>query len=101
MDLLGRYSNAVEIHDQLRSLAQATAPHTRSPSSDDKSPRIHALERRLRREDFDQILVDYLAGKTSRQLGRQYGLSKSSVLRILHRYGVVRRRGDTTSVFDV
>ena len=98
MDLLGRYLNAVELNDQLRSLREAkSAPNEIQPEPT-SIPRIHALERRLARQDFDQILVDYLAGKSSRQLAHEYNLSKTSVLRILHRWGVVRPRGDTTFV---
>jgi FixJ family two-component response regulator len=100
VDLLGRYSKEVELDVLLRSLGQVTPGPSQSLPEATPTPRIHALERRLRREDFDQILVDYLAGKTSRQLAREYNLSKTSVLRILHRSGVVRRRGDTTSVVD-
>jgi hypothetical protein len=100
VDLLGRYSKEVELDVLLRSLGQVAAEPRESRPEVAPLPRIHALERRLQREDFGQILVDYLAGKTSRQLAHEYNLSKSSVLRILHRSGVVRPRGDATSVVD-
>lgn len=55
-------------------------------------PRVHRLDVRLGAEALDQLIIDYQAGLTGPELQSRYGLSKGSVLRLLHEAGVQLRR---------
>lgn len=54
--------------------------------------RVHRLDVRLGTEALKQLIDDYEAGVTSTELRERYGLSKGSVLRVLHEAGVATRR---------
>jgi DNA-directed RNA polymerase specialized sigma24 family protein len=51
------------------------------------------LARRLSDDVIAELVARYEAGATSPELCAQFGLAKGSVLRILDRHGVLRKRG--------
>jgi hypothetical protein len=55
------------------------------------------ISRRLGPDVIEQILADYQAGIACTALGRQYGIGKTTVVRLLRRHGVVVRRQAMTS----
>jgi uncharacterized protein (DUF433 family) len=61
-------------------------------------PRIHRVEQRLGPRVIEQIIGDYKSGLTSTQIVNDYGISKSSVLRVLHQANaiVVGKRNRST-----
>lgn len=50
--------------------------------------RQHRLSRRLDAEQVEQLAAEYMAGSTAAELGRRYGIAKSSVLTLLRSAGV-------------
>jgi len=51
--------------------------------------RIHKVEMRLGKETIQQIVADYRDGYTSTQLMTEYGIGKTSMLRLLHEAGAI------------
>jgi len=85
VDLLGRYSNTRQLR---RALTLALVE--RDDSVDGRpAPRIHKLEYRLGPSTIGQIVKDYRSGFTSTQLMDDYGISKTSILRVLHEAGAI------------
>jgi hypothetical protein len=90
VEVVGRYSNfppPLLSGQSVRGLGDAI----RSKSVKSTAPRIHAIERRLRPETRQQFLNDYQAGVSANQLAVRYGLSRSSVRRLLQEADVPRR----------
>ena len=54
------------------------------------TPRIHKLEHRFGADVFEQIVAEYRIGFTSTQLMADYGIGKTSILRVLHEAGAIR-----------
>ena len=67
------------------------APELLAPPS-----RPHKLAQRLAPEVIEQIIVDYLAGSSTRKLGLKYGLHKNSILGLLKRNDVSKPRTKIT-----
>lgn len=79
----------LKVLDRPRERAKSVEPPTPAP------PR-YKLDQRLDAETIAQLVADYEAGSSSTKLGRQYGISKTSVLRLLHEAGAtIRRQGLT------
>ena len=55
------------------------------------APRVHALHRRLSQEIRDQLLADYQAGISAKQLAGRYQLSRSSIRVLLRESGLPQR----------
>jgi AraC-like DNA-binding protein len=72
----------------LRDIAGSAVPE-REPTSE---LLIRNVSRRLGPEKTQQLLEEYDAGAESTELMLRFGLSKSSVLQILHKNGAVLRR---------
>jgi hypothetical protein len=49
--------------------------------------RERPVSRRLRAETIERMVAEYLAGATALELGRQYGLAKGSVIRLVRQAG--------------
>ena len=55
---------------------------------------IHKVSHRLPAEAIDQLVHDYQAGQSTRQLMQTYGLGKGAVLKLLERAGTsIRHQG--------
>jgi transposase-like protein len=49
------------------------------------------VNRRLSKAEFAQLVADYQAGTSTRNLASTYGISKASVTKVLTQHGVQRR----------
>jgi transposase len=85
-----RYSKLPSLDLPAR-IAQKTAPVARQPAA-----RPRRVSHRLGAEAIEQLVTDYLAGATTRDLAARYELSKTTVTRLLRQRGAVRTRGLTT-----
>lgn len=56
-----------------------------------ESPRRWRAEDRLTPDEVAELVVRYEAGDNSRQLGEQFGLSKTAVVRLLRDLGITIR----------
>jgi DNA invertase Pin-like site-specific DNA recombinase len=90
IELVGRYSN---LADQMRRIRQCAALASRAFSA--RSEPIPAPVRRvifrLDEQLVRQLLADYEAGRTGRELAEQYGLARSTVIGLLRKHGVAGR----------
>lgn len=93
MDLLLRYSNRSDLLDDLNRAGQQVArglakPQARrSVSSTDRVNRQWSLRDRLSEEQITSLVRDRLSGLPQNKTARKFGISESSVKRImrLHR----------------
>jgi hypothetical protein len=76
--------------DRLRATLAAGSGRRRSESR--SRPPRYKLDQRLDASVPAQVVADYKAGAPTTQLTGKYGLSKASVLRLLHEAGVEMRR---------
>jgi predicted DNA binding protein len=64
------------------------------PIQNNNLPQPWPIEARLTAAQTAQLIADYRAGATSRDLATQLGVSKSAIVRLLRRHGaVIRPRG--------
>ena len=89
VDLLGRYSNLRELQEELEALYQEMEKQPRVKRKTPVATHIHKIEMRLGMETIQQIVADYRAGYTSTQLMGEYGIGKTSMLRLLHEAGAI------------
>ena len=96
VELLSRYSNRLDLleplHDVLRRIEagdRENLPGLEEHCSSAGDPR--RVCERLTGADIHDLLNQYRAGVTMRELAEQYGISHASVKRILARHGVRRR----------
>lgn len=89
MDLLGRYSNLRDLQQGLKELYQVMEQQPRVKRKAPVAVHIHKIEMRLGTETIQQIVADYRAGFTSTQLMAEYGIGKTSMLRLLHEAGAI------------
>lgn len=93
VDLIGRCSNhrftGTSLEDLLRLNTRITAS---SDSADSCEVAIRDVNRRLGSDAIRQLVVDYQSGRHTTELMAVYGISKSSVLRLLQDNEVVMRR---------
>jgi hypothetical protein len=96
VDLVARYSNQAghlkRVNRTARMLAKGWVPHPIGPVS---LPR--RVDLRLSDEDVEQLVADYQAGRTGRQLAEAYGLARSTVMELLHERGVEVRHPRVTA----
>ncbi|HET6924406.1 MAG TPA: helix-turn-helix domain-containing protein [Candidatus Saccharimonadales bacterium] len=57
-----------------------------------RTPRVHAVRRRLQPDVIDQLVADYQAGIDTTELTTRYRLGKGTVLKLLREAGVIMRR---------
>lgn len=61
-------------------------------------PQPWRIEARLDEAQTAQLIADYRAGATSRDLAAQFGVSKAAIVRLLRHHGlVIRPRGSRPS----
>ena len=89
VDLLGRYSNLRDLQQWLKELYRELEKQPRVKRKPQAAMHIHKIEMRLGRERIEQIVADYRAGFTSTQLIAEYGIGKTSMLRLLHEAGAI------------
>ncbi len=97
MDLLTSYSKRADLlydlQEALRHLRQAstedTPPSVSSVRSPDRKGTVWALADRLSEDDRHKIVLSYEAGELRQDIANRYGISVSSVARVLrlHRQG--------------
>ena len=61
----------------------------RKPLEDTQHHRTHAIGKRLSRDEIDDLVAMYKAGRTSRQLAVEYGITRHSVCNVLRAEGLV------------
>jgi hypothetical protein len=83
VELLGRYSKIAKQSDLCHSNTVRPVPVA--------VPQVHALERRLNADTQQQLLADYQAGVSARQLAKRYRLSRSSIRVLLRASGMPQR----------
>jgi len=99
VELVRRYSKHDGTWSDLERLLKVLdRPRARAKPAEAMAPPPprYKLDQRLDAETIAQLVADYEAGASSIQLGREYGMSKTSVLRLLHEAGAtIRRQGLT------
>lgn len=96
MELLHRYSNRhdlveplVDVVRRIRENDQSEEPGLSEPHRVVSGP--HKLTERLAVDDPQEIAELYRNGTTARELAEKFSISRSSIKRILRKYGVRRR----------
>jgi hypothetical protein len=93
VDLIGSYSNRQDLADALVSAvqqlrkAQASTDEPAFSVRSAKSPRPWRVGDRLFDADIEQLIVAFAAGTSKKKLAAQYGVSRSSVRRLIERHG--------------
>lgn len=96
MELVRRYSKHDGTWSDLEKVLDRPRARTNPDEPPTPAPERYKLDQRLDAETIAQLVADYEAGASSAQLGRDYGMSKTSVLRLLHEAGAtIRRQGLT------
>ncbi|WP_214111392.1 hypothetical protein [Acrocarpospora catenulata] len=96
MELLGRYSKRSDLQERLlEALERAKIPHDdhddqlASPSS---RPRVvQKITDRLTDEEVRKLVESFHAGTPKHVLAQEYGISLSSVKRLLRKQGATRK----------
>lgn len=93
--LIRDYSRRPDVGDDLKRsryrLAKAVAadvPSKRlSATSTGRRPRVWSIEERLSPETVAAMIADYQAGSIGKEIAEKYGISLSSVRRLMRKYG--------------
>lgn len=97
MGLALHYSKDVIQGRQLAKLAEfVRAVEKPQVKASKPLPKIHKLEQRLPPEVGEQVAAAYQAGASTTDLRRQFGLSQSSILKLLAEHGVASRHQGLT-----
>jgi DNA-directed RNA polymerase specialized sigma24 family protein len=100
VDLLVTYSNRFDLREQLQRAALILSKEARQDDEPDSSEgggvrsatRWWSLRNRFSPEDL-QVMIDlYTSGNTAKEVAEKFGVSLSSVKRLLHEHDV-RREG--------
>ena len=92
VDLIGSYSNRQDLADTLVSAvtqlrkAQARPGEQVSSVRSAQSPRGWRVGDRLSAADTEQLVAAFTAGTSKRKLAERYGISESSVKRLIRQY---------------
>jgi hypothetical protein len=87
VEVLQRYAKLpIVASDLRRALTVSKSPRRKEPERAPYQPK--ALRRRLGENALNQMIADYQAGWTARQLADRYGIAKTSVQNHLHLAGV-------------
>lgn len=91
-------STEYNVKHQLRAL-KALLRQLPDPSTPVQPKRAQSPGRakQLQEEQAQKLIAAYEAGATVYQLGRQFGIARQTVSKILHRHGVPMRRAGLTS----
>lgn len=92
VEVLGRYSNQTHLVDRLRKATEAAEsdpPRTTYTAPPRKT--TTPVRERLDEQAIAKLVERYEAGESSERLGERFGLSKRSVLEVLHRAGATVR----------
>lgn len=99
VELLRRYSNRddllkplVSIPERIHEEPSVVTEEAQLTSADGPAPRAWQISRRLSSTDIKTFVTSYLAGSTVRDLTERYGISTSSVKRLLRKHGVRKQR---------
>jgi hypothetical protein len=99
VELCARYSNRddllkplVSVLDRINSEPPVCDPVDQLPSVDGSDPQAWRVSDRMSPEDSKALVTSYLAGSTIRVLAEQYGISGSSVKRLLREHGARKLR---------
>jgi hypothetical protein len=94
---VGRYSNDTE---QIKRTKRLTVLAGRTfPARTEPAPApVRRISLRLDEQLVQQLLADYRAGRTGRELAEQYGLARSTVIGLLRQHGVAVRYPRVTPV---
>lgn len=93
MDLIGSYSNRQDLADALVSAVQqlrrAQGRGTEAPSSvrSTRSASQWRVGDRLSEADTERLVAAFVAGTSKRKLAERYGISESSVKRLIRQHG--------------
>jgi hypothetical protein len=94
VELCSRYSNRddllkplVNVLDRINSEPPMCDPVDQLPSADGLDPQTWRISDRVSPEGSKALVQSYLAGSTIRVLAEQYGISGSSVKRLLREHG--------------
>ena len=90
VELVGRYSNYVEQIKRTKRLTMLSRRAFPARSVPAPAP-VRRVSLRLDEELVQQLLADYQAGRTGRELAEQYGLARSTVIELLRKHGVAVR----------
>jgi DNA invertase Pin-like site-specific DNA recombinase len=100
VDLLTAYSNRPDIADDLailrHKLEQASRdeqPIGRQSVQREQPPSERRVGNRLTHEDIGRLIAAFVSGTPKRQLAEQYGISESSVKRLLRRHDIRKPSG--------
>lgn len=100
MDLGGAYSKLEQQVSELEALIK------KLPNPSDRlrrapKRRVPGTARQLEAEQVQELIAGYQAGATVYDLGRQFGIERRTVSKVLHRNGVsMRRRGLSAEQID-
>ena len=99
MELLRRYSNRDDLLKPLVSVLErinedlpASQEEAQLVSADGPTPRAWHVSDRLSPTAVKTLVTSYRAGSTIRVLAEQYGISTSSVKRLLREHGARKQR---------
>lgn len=99
MELLRRYSNRSDLLKHLVSVLERISEETPASdeapqlaSADGPRPQAWRVSDRLSSADIKILVTSYLAGGTIRDLAEQYGISTTSVKRVLRASGARKLR---------
>jgi hypothetical protein len=98
--LIRQYSNRVELLNEITRTLQRVRDERRTDSSEQdaegllravRPPRVWRVRDRLSPEDIAQLVKDYRAGASLRQVANQYGISRPSVVNLLRQHKARRK----------
>lgn len=92
VDLIGRCSNHRFTGKSLEDLRRLNTTIADADSVDSFEVAIRDVNRRLGRDTIRQLVLEYRRGRHTTELTATYGISKSSVLRLLRENNVEMRR---------
>ena len=95
MGLIRDYSRRLDVGDDLKRsryrLTKAVAADTPSKrlsvTSTGRKPRVWSMEERLSPETIVAMIADYHAGSIGKEIAEKYGVSLSSVRRLMRKHG--------------
>jgi DNA invertase Pin-like site-specific DNA recombinase len=93
VELFRRYSKPlVSVLERINEELPASEKESRLISADGPSPQAWRVNDRLASADIKSLLTSYLSGSTIRVLAEQYGISTTSVKRLLRQHGARKQR---------
>lgn len=99
VEVLQRYSRSPDVLERVQSVTVRIKKQLQPQAQPSPMPRPrHSMARRLSNQARLQLVEDYQAGDTTRDIALRYGISKTAVLRLLKGAGAdIRPRGPVPS----